>query len=132
MIASFLLLINVLIILASRALVRVPSMETPVYRNEISIDKMRIQRSLIAQDSKGADYTVKWFWRHNERFVVPFTTQECSTIEAIYTAHKAGTFSVTALLGLSKNYLRTRFGELSFEFELGQGDGMVIVGQPAM
>ncbi len=113
-----------------RALVRVPPMQKPTYRTEITTDDLRYQQSISPQDYIGANANITWYWRRNDRFVVPFTSDESAAIETLYGRKGISLTAFAAKFGLAKTSVQTGFGELEFDFL--HETGMVIVGQPAM
>ena len=91
------------------------------------MDELRYRQSLVSQESTGPNCNVTWFWRRNDVFVVPFTSDESAVIEELRNQKEA---KMTGFLKLSKKIVPTRFGDL--EFDLKNETGIVIVGHPAM
>lgn len=98
---------------ATRGLLRVPEMKTPKYDDAIPLDVLRYTQQLCDQDRKisEAEYVhVSWFWRLDDKWVVPFAPQDCLSIEAAY--HKPGLLS--RLTGTVT--VQVTFGEISVSF----------------
>jgi hypothetical protein len=94
------------------------------------MDDLRYKQSISPQDYIGADATITWYWRRNDRYVVPFTSDESAAIEALYGRKGISLTAFAAKFGIKKSSVQTGFGELEFDFL--RETGMVIVGQPEM